>query len=145
MNKFIQPLIALISGAIFGIGLTLSEMSNPEAVLGFLDVTGLWDPRLLFVMSAALIPTLLIFALILRHANKGSAPLCATKYSLPQSTVIDKPLIIGAICFGMGWGISGYCPGPVITGVFINPNESIPFIVSMIIGINLARWKKQKL
>lgn len=130
MIKAIAPLLA---GVIFGFGLTLSQMSNPNAVLGFLDLFGDWDPRLLFVMTGGLAVTLATFTLVLKR-NK---PYFAKSFSLSTKQLIDRKLIVGSIIFGIGWGLSGYCPGPAIAGISINPQESIVFIIAMAIGIKL--------
>jgi uncharacterized protein len=99
--------IAIISGLLFGIGLTLSKMTNLDKVINFLDLAGNWDPSLIFVMLGALSVTLLSFRQILKFQR----PLFDKEFYLPSKTAIDKPLLIGAAIFGMGWGISGYCPG----------------------------------
>ncbi|MBX9848630.1 MAG: YeeE/YedE family protein [Rhodocyclaceae bacterium] len=98
----------LAAGILFGLGLAVSGMTNPEKVLGFLDVTGDWDPSLLFVLGGAVSVTLVSFRFILRRP----APVLAPAFQLPTSKSIDAPLIIGAVLFGAGWGLSGYCPGP---------------------------------
>lgn len=124
---------ALIAGILFGAGLTLSGMSDPMAVLGFLDVYGKWDARLMFVMGSALLPTLITFHFIL----KRKSPMLQKDFNLPLKKHIDKPLIVGACMFGVGWGISGYCPGPAITSLIINPREAFWFIGAMVLGMNL--------
>lgn len=138
MFTLIKSLIALVAGIIFGVGLTVSEMTNPNVVLNFLDITGRWDPRLLVLMASALVLTTLGFYSIF----KCKKPLLAESFSLPQLVKLDKKLIMGAICFGLGWGLAGYCPGPIITGVVINPTEAIPFIIAMIVGMKVANWQK---
>ena len=127
-----KSLIALGIGILFGFGLNLAQMTNPLAVIGFLDITGNWNARLAFVMCAALVVTLIGYHIIFKKRDK---PLLADQFCLPTKTTIDKPLIIGSILFGIGWGLSGYCPGPAIAGITINPKESLPFIFAMLIGI----------
>jgi uncharacterized membrane protein YedE/YeeE len=123
-------LIALISGLIFGAGLTLSQMTNPDKVLNFLDITGNWDPSLLFVMIGALSVTTLCFRIIL----KRNQPLFDQKFYLATKTDIDKPLIMGAAVFGIGWGLAGYCPGPVMAGLGLGNPEAWVLLLSIYAG-----------
>ena len=125
---------ALLSGFIFGVGLAVSEMTDPARVVGFLDVAGRWDPTLLFVMGGALALTLPGFALILRRAG----PLFAEKFSMPTKKEIDAPLIIGAAIFGVGWGLSGFCPGPVLAALSTFSPSVALFVAAMIAGQWLA-------
>lgn len=122
--------MALISGILFGIGLTLSQMTNPNKVLNFLDIAGNWDPSLAFVMLGALSVTLIFFRKIL----KRHTPLFDNNFYLSSKTDIDKPLIIGAAIFGIGWGISGYCPGPSIAGLGLSNFEAIIMVGSIYVG-----------
>ncbi|WP_394752952.1 DUF6691 family protein [Crenothrix sp.] len=122
--------IALISGIIFGIGLTLSQMTNPAKVLNFLDITGNWDPSLIFVMAGALAITMLCFTKIL----KQPAPLFDQQFYLSSKSAIDKTLLIGAAIFGIGWGISGYCPGPSVAGLGLGNIEAVVMIFSIYLG-----------
>lgn len=135
-----KVLIALLSGILFGLGLVVSEMTNPNVVISFLDLAGKWDPRLLVLMASALVFTTLGFYMIFKRKK----PLIADSFNLPQLVKIDKQLLLGAICFGAGWGLAGYCPGPVIAGVTINPSEAIPFIVAMLVGMKVANWQKNR-
>lgn len=105
-----RNLASLLAGLTFGFGLALSGMTHPEKVLNFLDVTGTWDASLLFVLGGAVGVTLITFRFILRQKK----PLLAERFFLSEETKIDRPLMLGATLFGIGWGISGYCPGPVI-------------------------------
>jgi len=106
MNK----VISLLCGIIFGIGLVISEMINPEKVLGFLNIFRDWDPSLAFVMIGALIVSTPIFHLF-KNKNK---PVFSSNFSIPTNKELDKKLIIGSILFGAGWGLIGLCPGPAI-------------------------------
>lgn len=130
-------LAALLSGVLFGIGLTVSQMVNPQKVLGFLDVAGQWDPSLLLVMGGGVLVTLLSFPWIQRRGQ----PLWAERFSLPTRSDIDRNLLLGATLFGIGWAIAGYCPGPAIAALLINPAEAVPFVLAMLLGAWLQpRW-----
>ena len=127
---------ALICGFLFGLGLAISEMVNPAKVLGFLDVTGNWDPSLIFVMAAGLAVTLLTFRFIL----KQSRPIFEHEFHLPsQGTTIDRQLMTGATIFGIGWGLVGYCPGPAIASLAYGQMESVIFLVAMMAGLYVSR------
>ena len=121
---------ALLIGALFGFGLAVSEMIDPARVIGFLDVTGRWDPTLLFVMGGALAVTLPGFPLILQRAR----PLLAEFFALPTQSKLDGSLIAGAIIFGIGWGIAGFCPGPALAALTSGSPGVALFVVAMIAG-----------
>ncbi|MGJ0486106.1 MAG: DUF6691 family protein [Methylomicrobium sp.] len=123
-------LIAFISGILFGIGLALSHMINPNKVLNFLDITGHWDPSLLFVMIGAVSVAMIAFRFIL----KRSAPLWSPSFQLPLKKSIDQRLIVGAAIFGIGWGMSGYCPGPSVTGLSLFSSESVIMVLTIYLG-----------
>ena len=125
-----QILSAFISGMIFGFGLSLAEMVNPARVIGFLDFAGHWDPTLLTVMIGALVVTIPAFPLILRR----SKPVLTEEFVLPTKTNIDQPLILGAMIFGIGWGIAGFCPGPALAALVSGQPAVILFVISMIAG-----------
>jgi uncharacterized membrane protein YedE/YeeE len=125
-----QNLLALLAGLIFGLGLSLSQMIDRDRVLGFLDVTGDWDPTLLFVLAGAVAVTVISFRFVLRQ----SQPVFAEKFRLPTRQDIDAPLVIGAAIFGIGWGIAGYCPGPALTALVLGIWNPVIFVLSMIIG-----------
>jgi uncharacterized protein len=131
-----QQLIALISGILFGFGLGLSQMVDRDRVLGFLDITGTWDPTLLFVMGGAVGVTLIAFRFVLRR----SAPLWSSKFFLPTRQDIDRTLITGAAIFGIGWGIAGYCPGPGLVALVLGIWNPVLFIVALIAGSLTCRW-----
>lgn len=126
--------IALLSGILFGAGLALSRMINPNKVLNFLDVAGRWDPSLLFVMIGALSVALIAFRFIL----KRPAPLWSDSFQLPRKTSIDPQLILGAAIFGIGWGMSGYCPGPSVTGLSLFSQESAVMVAAIYFGFFVA-------
>ncbi len=126
---------ALGAGFVFGTGLWVSGMANPKKVLGFLDLAGNWDPSLMLVMGGALAVALPGFRFVL----KRSAPLFEKQFHLPQKVRLDLPLAAGAVLFGAGWGIAGYCPGPALTALAGLSKESIVFVTAMIAGGLLAR------
>ncbi len=128
---------ALISGVLFGLGLSVAQMVNPLKVIAFLDVTGFWDPSLALVMGGGVLVTALLFPWI----QSRRQPLWAPRFNLPASAAIDRKLLAGAILFGIGWGIAGYCPGPAIAALLIHPAEAIPFVLAMLAGAWLQpRW-----
>ena len=132
MNK----LISLISGSIFGIGLVISEMINPEKVLGFLDLFGKWDPSLAFVMIGALIVSSPLFHLI----KKREKPIFMNEFNYSNNKNINKQLICGSALFGTGWGLTGLCPGPAISSLALLNTSSIIFVVSMFIGFYFVNF-----
>lgn len=130
-SRALQAVFA--AGLVFGAGLALSGMTLPEKVLGFLDLGGQWDPSLLFVLGGAVGVAGVLFPLILRRRT----PLLATVFELPRATRIDRPLAIGAVLFGLGWGLSGYCPGPAIALLAALPGsgrEAALFLPSLLVG-----------
>ena len=128
-------MISLASGILFGAGLVLSQMANPDKVINFLDITGNWDPSLIFVMLGALSITLLFFRKILKRPR----PLFDGQFYLSSKSVIDNPLLIGAAFFGIGWGISGYCPGPSVAGLGLGTSEAVVMIGSIYLGFMAHR------
>lgn len=126
---------ALLSGAIFGAGLVISGMSNPHKVHNFLAIGPNWDPSLLVVMGAATITAFLGYRLIWRRRK----PLYDEQFHIPDRRDIDRPLVIGALLFGLGWGIAGYCPGPALTALLIVPSEGIWFVGAMLAGMVAQR------
>jgi len=131
----ISKIISFISGIIFGVGLSVSNMINPEKVLGFLDLFGQWDPSLIFVMMGAIIVSAPVFFLF-RNKNK---PLFADNFSIPTLKSIDKNLIIGSGTFGIGWGMVGFCPGPAISSLALLNTYSVLFVLSMLGGFLLTK------
>lgn len=125
-----RHIVALLTGIIFGLGLAVSGMINPEKVLGFLDIAGNWDPSLALVMGGAVAVTLLAF----RKVLKLPKPLFGARFEIPTSASVDPPLLIGATIFGIGWGIAGYCPGPAIASLTIGSLEPVVFIAAFIVG-----------
>lgn len=122
---------ALIAGIIFGAGLALSDMVNPARVQAFLDVAGDWDPTLLFVMGAAILPSALAYLIRLRMVR----PLLATQFLVPENRAIDRQLILGAVLFGIGWGLVGFCPGPAIAALMLGGWQAWIFVSAMLAGM----------
>ena len=131
---------ALLSGTLFGIGLTISDMTNPTKVQNFLDLAGIWDPSLVFVMVGAVLVALIGFRIVQRRPK----PILATRFYLPTSQKIDKRLIGGSALFGLGWGLVGFCPGPAIAGLAWGNPDVFLFVVAMATGSLLAGTLLQK-
>jgi len=129
-----SKIVSFISGIIFGVGLSVSNMINPEKVLGFLDLFGSWDPSLIFVMMGAIIISAPVF-LLFRSKNK---PLFADNFTIPTLKSIDRNLIIGSSIFGIGWGLVGFCPGPAISSLALLNTYSVYFVLSMVGGFLLT-------
>ena len=123
----------LIVGIIFGAGLALSEMVNPERVQAFLDLAGAWDPTLMFVMRAALLPSAIAY-LIRRRMTR---PLLGERFSIPESRTLDRQLLLGAGMFGIGWGLVGFCPGPAVAGLVLGAWQPWLFVGAMLAGMVL--------
>jgi hypothetical protein len=132
-------LIVLLAGLLFGAGLTLSQMVSPVKVIGFLDVAGIadgsWDPSLAFVMAGALAVTFVGY----RYAFARGRPFVAAEFHLPTRRDIDARLAGGAVLFGIGWGLAGYCPGPALASLAFGRTEVFVFVAAMIIGIAISR------
>lgn len=131
-----QNLMALVCGVLFGCGLGLSQMVDRDRVLGFLDVAGVWDPTLLFVLGGAVGVTMISFRLILRLPHPG----LADRFDLPTAKDIDISLVAGAAIFGIGWGIAGYCPGPGIAALILGSLNPVLFLLGAIAGSLTWKW-----
>ena len=133
-------LLQFAIGLIFGLGLLLSGMSNPAKVLNFLDLGGIgagtWDPSLAFVMAGAVAVTFVGFNFVL----KRSQPLFAETFHLPTKAEIDRRIILGPAIFGVGWGLTGFCPGPALTALGFGSKAALLFVAAMLAGMVLARW-----
>lgn len=125
----------LASGLLFGAGLTISGMTDPERVRGFLDIFGEWDPTLMFVMGGAVI----VMAIAWRIRARLDKPVFGEKFSLPDRTDLDGRLIMGSALFGIGWGLAGLCPGPAIASLALSPMKVAPFVVAMLAGMTAQR------
>jgi len=133
-----SKIISLVSGIVFGVGLVISEMINPEKVLGFLDLFGNWDPTLAFVMIGALIVSSPLFHII---KNKEK-PLFAEKFNYSNNKEVNNRLIVGSALFGAGWGLGGLCPGPAISSIALININSITFVFAMFFGFYLVKFLK---
>jgi uncharacterized protein len=125
----------LISGLLFGAGLTISGMVNPVKILNFLDITGSFDPTLIFVMGAGLLVTAIGYQFLFRREK----PFFAPSFQIPKLKHVDLRLISGAVLFGLGWGLSGFCPGPAIASLVFGHSESVIFVAAMAMGMLLTR------
>ena len=123
-------IVALLIGAVFGGGLYLAGMTNPSKIVNFLDIAGNWDPSLIFVMGGG-IPVAAIGFFILKKREK---PLIFDEIQVPTHGVIDRPLVIGSVLFGVGWGVSGLCPGPAFASVLLEPAIIIPYLTALVLG-----------
>ena len=121
---------ALAAGLLFGLGLAISQMVNPEKVLDFLDVSGNWDPSLALVMAGAVGVAMLAFRFVLKRKQ----PLFDDEFHLPRLTKVDRRLLVGSAIFGLGWGIGGYCPGPGIAALSAGSVEALVFVAGMALG-----------
>jgi hypothetical protein len=118
-------------GLLFGLGLLLSGMTDPGKVLGFLDLFGAWDPSLALVMGGAILVGFFAFAL----AKKRSTTFLGGVLRLPTSTQMDKPLVIGSLLFGAGWGLAGFCPGPAVVSMADGQPKALVFVLAMLVGM----------
>ncbi len=138
-----QRITEFVAGLLFGLGLLLSGMSDPGKVLGFLDLLGTWDPSLALVMAGAILVGMLAFTV----AKKRTMNFLGGALHLPTANQIDRRLVIGALLFGAGWGLAGFCPGPSLVSMFSGQPEAAVFVLAMVIGMLLYeaadRWIHQ--
>ena len=123
-------LAAFASGALFGTGLAISRMTDRTVILGFLDVLGDFDPSLAFVMAGAVAVTAVAFRVVL----KRPAPALAAGFQLPARDFVDWRLLLGAAIFGVGWGVAGFCPGPMLVGAAAGVSDALIFLPAMLAG-----------
>lgn len=124
-----------IAGALFGLGLAVSGMTNPDKVLNFLDLAGNWDPSLALVMGGALLVAVPGFAWVRRRERS----LVGDPLPPPPSATIDRRLLLGSALFGIGWGLAGYCPGPALANLAHGTAEAVIFVLAVLAGSQLAR------
>ena len=126
-----QVLMALLTGLVFGVGLIISGMTDPSKVIGFLDLAGEWDPSLAFVMAGAILVGVFAF----RFATTRSQAILGGSMRLPTDRRIDRRLVLGALAFGAGWGLAGYCPGPVLASLATGGSKPLIFTMAMLAGM----------
>ncbi len=140
MNRATSWALAAGAGVLFALGLALGGMTRTDKVLGFLDVTGNWDPALAFVMGGAI--SVHAVAYVVQRRTDG--PWIGGSWSLPTSRVIDRRLVGGAVLFGVGWGLSGLCPGPAVMNVATFDPGTLVFVASMVVGMVLEHvWARR--
>lgn len=130
-NFYFSIITTLTASFLFGAGLEISQMTNPEKVIGFLNLFEKWDPSLAFVMGGAILVNALLYQIIIRKKR----PLLAPEFMIPTNNKVDKNLLIGAAVFGIGWGMGGFCPGPAIAGLFRGQTEILIVVVSILAGM----------
>jgi uncharacterized membrane protein YedE/YeeE len=128
-----QKITEFLAGLLFGMGLLLSGMSDPGKVLGFLDLFGTWDPSLALVMGGAILVGIFAFTV----AKKRTTNFLGGALHLPKANQIDRRLVIGALLFGAGWGLAGFCPGPGLVSMFSGQPKAFAFVLAMVIGMLL--------
>ncbi|KAG7816648.1 hypothetical protein KL928_004690 [Ogataea angusta] len=145
--RAIQPIFmslrnaaAFVCGLAFSVGLLLSGMANPATVRAFLDLAGDWNPSLVFVLGGAVT---VAFA-GLRLQKRLARPVLETSFQLPTARQIDAPLVAGSCLFGVGWGLSGFCPGPAVLSVFVGQWPSLVFVLGLLLGVATYEGGKRK-
>ena len=132
-------LIFLIAGLMFGAGLTISGMVNPAKITSFLDIAAIpeggWDPSLGIVFAAGLLPMFVAYTI----RKRMDRPVAGERFHIPSKTGIDMRLVLGAVLFGVGWGLAGLCPGPAVVGLAFAKTESFVFVAAMFAGFFLNR------
>ena len=135
-NRFSE----FVVGLTFGLGLIVSGMTDPGKVQGFLDLAGLWDPSLAFVMGGAIAVGIFAFAL----AKKRTRSVLGGAMHLPSAKDIDRRLVIGSLVFGAGWGLAGFCPGPAIVSAGAGQPKALVFVLAMLAGMWLFEWAESR-
>jgi uncharacterized membrane protein YedE/YeeE len=131
-----RRITAFIAGLVFGLGLLLSGMADPAKVLGFLDLAGAWDPSLMFVMGGA-VGVAAVAVAAARHRQRS---LLGEPMQWPAAAAVDRRLLAGALMFGIGWGLAGFCPGPAIVALGLGQAEAGVFVAAMLAGMALFEW-----
>jgi uncharacterized protein len=129
------PFASLVTGALFGAGLVLSDMVNPARVQAFLDIAGEWDPSLAWVMGGAVIPMAIAYVV----SRRMGSPLLDKSFFIPENRVLDRQLILGAALFGIGWGLAGFCPGPALAALVMGLWQPWLFVAAMLAGMVIHR------
>ncbi len=133
MKRALRLCVSLMCGLVFGFGLALSGMLDPTRIRGFLDVFGQWDPSLAFVLVGAVG----ISFIGVRFSRHLSAPILDERYDLPTRTSVSVRLVLGAAIFGVGWGLSGLCPGPAVASLALGFGPTVAFAMAMVVGMLL--------
>ncbi|MFZ6675352.1 DUF6691 family protein [Undibacterium sp. Xuan67W] len=133
-------LFAWIAGLIFGVGLIIAGMADPAKVVGFLDLTGSWDPSLALVMAGAIVVASVTFTIV-RTWQKS---ILGLPLMMPANTLIDRRLVAGSLLFGAGWGLAGICPGPAIVLLGAGVAKGLVFVVAMLAGMGLFNWLERQ-
>lgn len=136
-----RVVFAAVIGLVFGTGIAISGMINPAKVLNFFDVAGTWDPSLAFVMAGALAVTAIGYRFVLKRER----PVLDSQFHLPSKRTLDVPLIAGSAVFGIGWGVTGFCPGGAIPALGLGEPTAWAFVTSMAVGIAAARFARTAL
>ncbi|WP_339419431.1 MULTISPECIES: YeeE/YedE family protein [unclassified Pseudomonas] len=131
---------AWVAGLVFGIGLLVSGMTNPAKVIGFLDVSGRWDPSLAFVMGGAIA----VAAVGFKFARTRTRSLLGLPMNLPTARNIDRRLVMGSLLFGVGWGVAGICPGPALVLLGSGIPEGVVFVIALLAGMGLFEWLERR-
>ncbi|MBS7779980.1 DUF6691 family protein [Acidovorax sp. CCYZU-2555] len=131
---------SLLAGLVFGLGLIVSGMADPAKVLGFLDITGHWDPSLAFVMGGAIAVATAAFAL----ARRRTSSLLGAPMRLPAKRTIDRRLLLGSALFGIGWGIAGFCPGPALVSLGMGQLKGLVFVLAMLAGMGVFEFFERR-
>ncbi|NVD07978.1 YeeE/YedE family protein [Vibrio sp. JPW-9-11-11] len=135
MNKIVFRLTSLVAGVLFGLGMIISGMANPAKVIGFLDIAGVWDPSLAFVMGGALMVFMPAYHWLIKPRK---APVAAQSFCLAHHKKVDKRLLSGAVLFGIGWGLAGICPGPAMSSLGLGNIGVWIFFASMMVGLGIT-------
>ena len=126
-----KNIITVLAGLFFGLGLIISGMTNPAKVIGFLDIAGLWDPSLIFVMIGGIAVAFVGF----KYVQNKSQAIFGESIHLPGRSEISKELVIGSLLFGAGWALAGFCPGPALVALGAGYKEAFIFVIAMIVGM----------
>jgi uncharacterized membrane protein YedE/YeeE len=131
---------SFIAGLVFGVGLIVSGMANPAKVLGFLDITGAWDPSLLFVMAGAIAVGAPAYA----YMRRKTRSLLGAPLQIPTARDIDRRLVFGSLVFGVGWGLAGICPGPALVLIGYGSAQGLVFVIAMLAGQVAFEWMESR-
>jgi uncharacterized membrane protein YedE/YeeE len=136
-----KHITAFIAGLVFALGLALGGMTDPRKVIAFLDITGDWDPSLAFVMGGAIA----VYAPLFRRITRRPAPRLERAFHLPTRRDLDAPLVVGAVLFGIGWGLGGFCPGPALVSTMSFDAGAVVFTASMLVAMVLfSAWTRRR-